>query len=426
MRIGNVDVNITLLKGLIKAIDKIAIGMLLSMLVVPFFLIAIICRFMRKNFDVGLGPEPLINNVYHKEALQLFGYTAETFVINVYFITEKFDLRLDTLFKTKCKKLDKVKNLLRLLIIALISMRRYKCLYLSFNGCAFGMLGLGSEIELIRRIEPFLYKLANVKIVVMPYGGDVQEMSRSSNLLFKHTMSVDYPTFRLRRKQIATQIDRWLQHADHVIAGCEWVDYMYYWDTLMLAHFSIDTELWRPIERQISSGSQTPLKILHAPNHRSIKGTQFFTEAVNDLIEEGFDLELILLEKVPNEKIREVMASVDLVADQLIVGWYAMFAIEAMSMEKPVLCYLREDLKNLYEGVGLVDPEEIPIINCTPSTVKKTIRNILENRDQLFDIGKRSREYVSKHHSARAIGKVFDEINRSIGIMPCMKTKQSL
>ena len=37
-------------------------------------------------------------------------------------------------------------------------------------------------------------------------------------------------------------IDRWTTHSDHVISGCDWVDYMHHWDTLMSAHFSIDIE----------------------------------------------------------------------------------------------------------------------------------------------------------------------------------------
>jgi len=406
----------------LKTMVKIFTGTILSLLVVPLFIAAMSFRFMKKKFDVGLGPEPLINNVYHKSALELFGYTAETFVTNVYFITDNFDVRLDKFFKKKWCKFIKFKPLLILIYASFMSMRRYKCLYLYFHGCALGMLGLQSSNEFLRRIEPFLYKLANVKIVVMPYGGDVQEMSRCSNLLFKHTMSADYPNHRLHQKKIRTQIDLWTRHADFIISGCDWVDYMYYWNRLMLAHFSIDVDLWRPL----STGKKytdKKLKILHAPNHRTIKGSQYFIDAVNDLIEEGLDLELILLEKVPNEKVRKVMAEVDLVADQLIVGWYAMFALEAMSMEKPVLCYLREDLKKLYEVTGLVDPDEMPIINCTPSTVKETIRDLAENRNKLPYIGKRSREYVIKHHSTSAIGTVFDEINRSIGIMPSMKGK---
>ncbi len=73
-------------------------------------------------------------------------------------------------------------------------------------------------------------------------------------------------------------------------------------------------------------------------------------------------LSSILAERVPNEKIRALMATVDIIADQLIIGWYAMFALEGMAMEKPVLCYLRDDLEKLYEATGLIQIDELPIV----------------------------------------------------------------
>jgi hypothetical protein len=55
--------------------------------VVPAFLIALLSRLARRPIDIGLGPEPLINNIYHKKALSVFGYVAETFVDQVFYIT---------------------------------------------------------------------------------------------------------------------------------------------------------------------------------------------------------------------------------------------------------------------------------------------------------------------------------------------------
>ena len=383
------------------------------MLMPIFFLIAFCRRFRRKPIDVGLGPEPLINNLYHKSALEHYGYSAQTFVADVYFITDKFDVRGDKIFSGKSRYLKKPLKYLVYLHLFILSLLRYKCLFIYFTG---GPLGLATVF--LWRIEPLLYKLAGIKVVVMPYGGDVQELSRSPNLLYKNAISVDYPEHRFRRRRIASKIDLWTRYADHVISGCEWVDYMYHWDTLMLAHFSIDVNAWKPAEADTIPAKGGKLRILHAPNHRAIKGTQYFIDAVRELNEEGLEVELVLLERVPNEEVKQVMASADLVADQLIIGWYAMFALEGMAMEKPVLCYLREDLQQLYVASGLIAPDEIPIINCSPATVKQAIRELASGRGRLADIGKRSREYVKKHHSTEAVGKVLDRINRSIGLSP--------
>ena len=112
------------------------------------------------------------------------------------------------------------------------------------------------------------------------------------------------------------------------------------------------------------------------------------------------------------------MSKADIVADQLIIGWYAMFAIEAMACGKPVICYLKDDLVQLYEEAELIKEHELPFIRCSSKNLKETLKEIIKNREILPEIGKKSREFVIKHHSLESVGKVFDTINRKIDIVP--------
>ncbi len=370
-------------------------------------IVAVLSRFSAKAIDIGLGPEPLINNVYHATALRAYGYSVETFVTHTYYITKEFD-------KILFEKWGKLSLAIAHYGCAafLYAALRYKSLYIYFNGgCLF-------DTVLLWRIEPWLCRLARIRIVVMPYGGDVQVLTRCPNPHFRHVVAADYPSHRKARKRIAAKIDLWTNHADHVISGCDWVDYMHHWDTLMLAHFSIDLRRWSS-ESRIDPDPTGPLRILHAPNHRNIKGTRYFIEAIEALRAEGLHIELIMAERVPNERIRDLMQAVDVVADQLIIGWYAMFALEGMAAGKPVLCYLREDLVRLYTDVGLVRDGEIPLVRCTAATIKDVIRDLATSkRDTLQSIGLKGQEFVRKHHSVEAVGRVFDAINRRIGITP--------
>lgn len=379
------------------------------------FLAALLARFSRKPVDVGIGPEPLISHVHHKKALEQYGYSVETFVAMVYFITGDFDRRFDQKFQRI--PVRQLRTLLAYLGLYFLVIRRYKGIFIYFNG---GCLMFSRY--LLWRLEPFFYHLAKVKVVVMPYGGDVQDMTRSPNLLFKDAMASDYPQHYTRREMIARKITLWTHHANHIISGCEWVDYMYQWHTLMPVHFSIDLDAWRPDPAY--QPVQGPLRILHAPNHRAIKGTRFFIEAVEQLQAEGLDIELVILEHVPNEEIKAAIQSVDVVADQLIVGWYAMFAMEAMALEKPVLCYLRDDLMTLFVVAGVVEAGEIPIVNCNPLTVKEAIRNLALHPEQRAAIGKQSRAYVEKHHSLASVGHIFSGICQSMGIAPSHPARQ--
>jgi hypothetical protein len=374
-----------------------------AVFLVVAFPLALVSRLSRRTVDVGLGPEPLINNVYHKRALARYGYSAETFVDQVYYITQEFDYRGDL-------KVPRLLGWLRAYVLFTRAVFRYKALYIYFNG------GPLMSRRLAWRLEPALYRVAGVKVVVMPYGGDVQVMSRSRNLLFKDAQSRDYPIFRRRHRRVAAQVDLWTRWADHVISGVEWVDYMYHWDTLMLGHFSIDVRQWEA--KAPARSAEGPLRLLHAPNHRAIKGTRYFVRAVEELRAEGVDVELEMRERVSNDEIREAMDGVDIVADQLVVGWYAMFALEALAMGKPVLCYLRRDLLSLYTAAGLIEEGEIPIVNCEPLTVKDAIRHLAENREVLPELGRRGREFVRRHHSLDSVGQVFDRINRGLGLSP--------
>ena len=373
--------------------------------VIPCICICIISRFVKKgrSIDVGLGPLPLINNVYHSKALRQAGFSAETFVRKTFFITNEFDFNL---IKWRDSKLLKPLTSYYLFCRALF---RYRVLFIYFNG------GPLYSMKLLYRLEPIFYKLAKIKIVVMPYGSDVQILTRCKNLYFRHAVGCDYPKFWKDHAHNPKNIERWTRHANWVISGADWVEYMHHWDTLMLGHFSIDMERWAPVKEKEHEKS-AKLRIMHAPNHTKIKGTDALIAAIELLKREGLDIELILLQGVPNAEIRRAMENADLVADQFVIGWYAMFAIEAMAMEKPVLCYLREDLIDLYVKAGLVAEDEIPLINTELRDIASKIRWAYGNREELNAIGKKGRKFVQKHHSTEHVGRVFTEILNELGI----------
>lgn len=375
---------------------------------VPIFILCALSRYFKRPFDVGIGSQPLINSIYHKRALLKFGYSVETFVDSVWHVTKDFDFRSERYFPGILKLVQPYFLLVR-------SVFMYRCIYIYFTG------GPLCNTTLLVYLEPVLLKVANVKVVVMPFGSDVNDLSRTSNLVFVNAMAKDYPRHRFLRHRIGRKIDLWTCFADHIIAGCDWVDYLYYWDTLTLAHFAIDTDEWVPAEDGGPTEPDKPIKLVHAPNHRNLKGTSKLIQAVNELKEEGFSLELDVIEGVPNEEVRNAIAKADVVADQLVIGWYAMFALEGMAMGKPVICYLRSDLKNLYTADGLIEVDELPFVEASLFSVKEVIRDLVIHRENLVAIGKRSRDYVVKHHSLEAIGKTFDQINRGLGISPSMK-----
>lgn len=371
----------------------------------PISLLSALARLRRKPIDLGFGPVPLISSIYHKRAVQLFGYSAETFVETIWFITDDFDFRID-----KC--LPRPLRFLRGYLLFIKAIFSYRCIYMYMQG---GPLYLNT---ILSRLEPWLFKIAGVKTVMLAFGGDVHELTRAKNLLFVDAMARDYPRHRFLRSEIAAQVDRWTKHGTHVVSGCDWVWYMYFWHTLMISHFAIDTEDWKEVPRRHTVVGKAPLRVLHAPNHRALKGTEYLLSAVEALRSEGKNIELIIIEKQPNAVVRQAIIDADVVADQFIIGWYAFFAIEAMAIGRPVMCYLDPRLEELYITRGLYDRDEMPIINTAHNRIKETLDWLISNRRSLEDIAKKSRSFVEKYHSLYSIGAEFDRINRQIGIQP--------
>ena len=108
----------------IKLVFIVAITSLSEIIIFPVMaLAALLSRFCKKEIDIGLGPEPLINNIYHKKALLTFGYKAETFVNSIYFITNEFDW----IFVAKNHLFTQLIKLSGL--VYFFTIFRYKCIY---------------------------------------------------------------------------------------------------------------------------------------------------------------------------------------------------------------------------------------------------------------------------------------------------------
>lgn len=158
-----------------------------------------------------------------------------------------------------------------------------------------------------------------------------------------------------------------------------------------MPYATVDLREWRPepLERRDT------FTILHAPTNRGVKGTPRILEAVEALRQRHPEVRLLLVENVPHEEVRAMYARADLVIDQLLLGWYGGFAVEAMALGRPVMCYLRE------EDLHLIPREmkqQIPIINASPDSIDEALENTLSLRHELPAIGRRSREYVERWH----------------------------
>jgi glycosyltransferase involved in cell wall biosynthesis len=88
--------------------------------------------------------------------------------------------------------------------------------------------------------------------------------------------------------------------------------------------------------------------------------------------------------------------------------------MEAMALGIPVVCYLREDLKELFESQNLLNKEDLPIVNAQWFNIEDKLRYLISNPEKLQTIGQKSRDYVEKYHSLEVLGKQLALVNNKV------------
>jgi len=110
----------------------------------------------------------------------------------------------------------------------------------------------------------------------------------------------------------------------------------------------------------------------------------------------------MLIENMPNNKAIEYYKKADIVIDQLLIGWYGMFAMECMAFGKPVCSYISEDLES-YMPFN-------PIINTSPENIVENLRILAENGSFRKEAGYKSRKYIEEMHDANKIARKINNI----------------
>ena len=368
---------------------------------------AALLRHGRVRRTLVWGPKPIISNRYWSGAMRAAGWDSMTLMRGVYSINERedFDRYIDDLvprwFRPKT-----LRSRASCYLAALFVIRHAGVLHIPMSG---GPL----DVTPLRRWEATLLRWAGVRVIALPYGGDFYRYSRVMDTSLRQGLLLSYPDGARRERDIAERVDYWVRNADALLSGYQ-IDGLGRWDVCCFCHFVTDVELWKPRDQASDhDGRSGPVRILHAPNHRGFKGTEFVVAAVEELQRRGLHVELELLEGVPNSELRERMASADIHVDQLIATGYAMNAIEAMASGLPVIANLEnEAYTRLFRRWSYLD--ECPVVSTTPETVTRNLEVLIRNPELRRQLGSASRLYAEKYHSYATaqyvFGAVYDKI----------------
>lgn len=157
--------------------------------------------------------------------------------------------------------------------------------------------------------------------------------------------------------------------------------------------------------RPIKTRSKGKIKILHAPSDRLIKGTDEIVRTIKKLSKK-YPIELVLIENLPHKEALSKYAEADIAIDQLRIGWYGSFGVEAMAFGLPLVCFLRS--KDLEKFVPF--HREIPIVSTEHKNLEDILMFLIENPIIRHQIGLKSRSYVEKYHNPIEIAKKVSSV----------------
>lgn len=188
--------------------------------------------------------------------------------------------------------------------------------------------------------------------------------------------------------------------------------------------YCLDHNFWHP-DILIPSNYLLPIpkktiKIFHAVgnfdsrttgiNQKNIKSTHIYLPLIDELKMEGYDVELIFFKDIPNKIFRYYQSQADIVVDMLTFGFFGANIREAMMLGIPCVCFLRPEwLESMRKEIPeYVD--ELPVISATPDSIHEVLIDLIVNEEKRKEIGKKSREFAVKWHSAESGAKHMDKI----------------
>jgi len=371
------------------------------LLFLPFIVLAAILP-GRRHDKLIWGVEPGIGNRYGSEAVKEMGFQSMTLMTNHYPINKRSDF--DRYYEDfVALPLPRALAWAIGSCLAMIhTLRRASVVHTSFWGFSLGFSSFW-------RLESVLFRIAGIKVVILAFGADYYRFSTLSDSSLRYGMLVSYPYLAGWEEMTTRKVMYWVKRADVVLTGYQ-IDGVGRWDVTTHSVYMIDTRVWTP--RSVYShanGTDGVVRIMHAPNHRGVKGTEFIIDAVNTLKAEGLNVELVLLEKVPNDQVRALMQEVDILADQCIMIGYALNAMEGMASGLPVLANLSSEFYTRpFRRYGFLS--ECPILSSTPENIVDNLRTLVTRPDLRELLGRCGRLYAEKYHSFEMAQYLFGSI----------------
>jgi hypothetical protein len=376
-----------------------------------FFLIALISNLWRmiksdKEYSVFWGTEPIINSHHWARATQQI-FTRSEFI-------SRYDSRIlngrasSVLFSSK-QISNPVLRLVRSFSENLVFFKTFSKVLISANlvciSCDgfifqhYKILGFNYKVEL------FILRLARIKICVLPYGADAYIYSKIQDKNWLYGLMCDYPGASKSQTSIENRVNFYVKNSDIFLPGAMLFDGLGRSDWITPSTLCIEV----PEQNYKRKTPGNTFIVTHAPNHRTVKGTRHIISAIEELVARGMNIKLKLLEHKSNEEVLRVLSEEsDLHIDQLFFDGYGLNALESMSLGVPTVGNFSGPQRDFFDRWSFT--QDCPMVIANEISLVDVLSRLIDDKDALEEISKKSQNYVNKYHSSKVFAENFIEI----------------
>ncbi|WP_074955100.1 glycosyltransferase [Alicyclobacillus macrosporangiidus] len=245
-----------------------------------------------------------------------------------------------------------------------------------------------------------MLKALGKPMVMHHWGNDVRDVE-TLNRRLKYPLPPSYHTPDEIRAKLAT-LSQYIDHA--IIQDHELYEFIApYYKRVYELPLVVDTKALQPVYPNVSN--PCPL-IVHAPTSDEFKGTRYVERAIDNL-RSRYRFEYKRIEKMNHKAAMSWYERADIVIDQVMCGTYGLLSVEAMAMGKPVIAYIRDDLRPTYPG-------PLPIVSADPDTLEVNVAALISDPGRRRALGMQGRRYAEQYHDTGVVVqrliRIYEEI----------------
>jgi glycosyltransferase involved in cell wall biosynthesis len=268
-------------------------------------------------------------------------------------------------------------------------------------------------------IEPWLAKIAKVKLVYIPTGCNEEDTREifskidNGNICDRNCGSADRCFDSLNLLNFA-RIRRYFDMS---------IGLGFFNSTqLKMTHMkyrSIDLKLWSP-DLEILENFNLPdtgkLRILHTFfdegrkfEGKNIKGSPIIVAAIKKLEAEGYPVEYVFFRDYHIAEVRYLQVQADIVVEELLYGMWGSTGVEVMALGKPLVTYLRPEWKEFFLKT-FPEYDSLPIVQANVNNIYEVLKKLVTDADYRRCKGEESRRFAEAHFDPEINTKAFAKL----------------